>query len=71
MRNDHRFKCEVRYMGLVNAKIVIKNPRKLSLKPIEADALVHSGVVRLFITEHIRIQLELDELKWCVRRTLH
>jgi clan AA aspartic protease len=50
-------------MGLVNAKIALSNPRKPNLAPVEvADALVDSGSVHLCIPEHIRIQLELEEI---------
>ena len=48
-------------MGLVNAKLILKNPRKPRLAPVEADALADSGAVHLCIPEHVRIQLELDE----------
>ena len=48
-------------MGLVNAKILLKNPRKPELEPIELEALVDSGALHLCIAEHIRIQLQLDE----------
>jgi clan AA aspartic protease len=49
-------------MGLVNATVLLKNPRKPELNPIEVDALADSGAVHLCIPEHIRIQLELDEI---------
>ena len=50
-------------MGLVNAKIALRNPRKPDLAPVEvADALVDSGSVHLCIPEHVRIQLELEEI---------
>jgi len=49
-------------MGLVIAKIILKNPSKVDLESIEVDALVDSGAVHLCIPEHIRIQLELDEI---------
>lgn len=49
-------------MGLVSAKIILKNPSKVDLESIEVDALVDSGAVHLCIPEHIRIQLELDEI---------
>ena len=50
-------------MGLVNAKITLLNPRKPDLASIEAaDALVDSGSVHLCIPEHVRIQLELEEI---------
>lgn len=49
-------------MGIANAKVSLKNPRKPELNPIESDALADSGAVHLCIPEHIRIQLELDEI---------
>lgn len=49
-------------MGLVNAKLVLKNPRKPELEPVEVNALVDSGAVHLCIPVHIQIQLELDEI---------
>jgi len=49
-------------MGLVNAKITLKNPREKKLKPIEEIALVDSGAVHLCIPEHIKIQLKLESI---------
>jgi len=50
-------------MGLVNAKIMLRNPRKPDLAPIEvADVLADSGSVHLSIPEHMRIQLDLEEI---------
>lgn len=49
-------------MGLVNAKILLKNPRKPDISAIEIDALVDSGAVHLCIPDHIRIQLQLEEI---------
>ena len=49
-------------MGLVSAKMILKNPSKVGIESIEVDALVDSGAVHLCIPEHIRIQLELDEI---------
>ena len=46
-------------MGLVNAKVLLANPKKPELEPIETEALADSGPVHLCITEHIRIQLQL------------
>ena len=48
-------------MGLVNAKIILKNPRVRNLKPLEVNALVDSGAVHLCIPEHVRLQLKLEE----------
>ncbi|WP_347274164.1 clan AA aspartic protease [Candidatus Kuenenia sp.] len=49
-------------MGLVNTKIILKNPRKPDLTPIEVDALADTGSVHLCIPEHLKIQLELEEI---------
>ena len=46
-------------MGLVIAKIGLKNPREKKLKILEENALVDSGAVHLCIPEHIKIQLKL------------
>ncbi len=49
-------------MGLVKAKIVLRNPRKPDLAPVEVDAFADSGSVHLCIPEHIGIQLGLEEI---------
>lgn len=49
-------------MGLVIAKIILKNPREKNLKPVEVNALADTGSVHLCIPEHIRIQLKLEEI---------
>jgi clan AA aspartic protease len=49
-------------MGLVNAKVLLKNPRKPELQPIEVDALADSGFVHLCIPRHVHIQLGLEEI---------
>lgn len=49
-------------MGLVNAKLVLKNPRRPDLQPVEVDALADSGAVHLCIPAHIQIQLALEEI---------
>lgn len=49
-------------MGLINAKIILKNPGVKKLKPLEVDALVDSGATHLCIPEHIQIQLKLKEI---------
>ena len=53
---------KLKSMGLVNARIVLKNPGKPEVAPIEVEALADSGAVHLCIPEHVRIQLELDEI---------
>ena len=49
-------------MGLVNVKVILKNPREKNLKALEVEALADSGAVHLCIPEHIKIQLKLEEL---------
>lgn len=49
-------------MGLVNANIILRNPRESNIEALEVNALVDSGAVHLCIPEHIKIQLKLDEI---------
>jgi clan AA aspartic protease len=49
-------------MGLVKAKLILKNPRKPDLQPLEVEALADSGAVHLCIPPHVQIQLELEEI---------
>ena len=49
-------------MGLVNALLLLKNPRKPALSPVEVEALADTGAVHLCIPDHVRIQLELEEI---------
>ncbi len=49
-------------MDLVNAKVILTNPRKPDLESVEIDALADTGSVHLCIPEHIQIQLELEEI---------
>lgn len=49
-------------MGLVNAKIILRNPRRPELAPVTVEALADSGSLHLCIPEHVRIQLELEEI---------
>jgi clan AA aspartic protease len=50
-------------MGLVHAKVLLKNPRKPDLQPIEVAALAQSGAVHLCIPAHVQIQLALEEIE--------
>jgi clan AA aspartic protease len=49
-------------MGLVNALVIFKNPRKPELLPIEISVLADTGALHLCIPEHIQLQLQLEEL---------
>ena len=49
-------------MGLANAKIELRNPRRPELEAVEIDALTDTGAVHLCIPPHIQIQLQLEEM---------
>jgi clan AA aspartic protease len=49
-------------MGLIHANLVLKNPRKPELQPIEASALADTGAVYLCIPAHVQVQLGLEEI---------
>jgi clan AA aspartic protease len=49
-------------MGLVRAKVALKNPRRADLQPIEVDALADTGAVHLCIPAHVQLQLGLEEV---------
>ncbi|HEX2650648.1 MAG TPA: hypothetical protein VHN19_12020 [Burkholderiales bacterium] len=48
-------------MGLVTAKLVLKNPRRPRLA-VKAEALADSGAVHLCIPEKVRAQLQLEAI---------
>jgi clan AA aspartic protease len=50
-------------MGLTNAKLIIKNPRKPELQPMEVQALADTGSNFLCIPPHVQFQLELEEIE--------
>jgi clan AA aspartic protease len=50
-------------MGLTRAKVMLKNPRKPDLQPLEVEALADSGAVHLCIPAHVQIQLGLEEVQ--------
>ena len=49
-------------MGLVNAEVSLRNPRRPELAPVTVAALVDSGALHLCLPEHVQIQLELEEI---------
>jgi len=49
-------------MGLVSANIILRNPCLPALTEITVNAMADTGSVHLCIPDHIRIQLELEEL---------
>ena len=48
-------------MGLSYAKLLLKNPRKPDLQPVEVNAMADCGAVHLCIPAHVQLQLELEE----------
>ncbi len=50
-------------MGLVNGKLILRNPRKPELEVIETSALADSGAVNLCIPEHVCFLLQLEVLE--------
>jgi len=50
-------------MGLVRAKIILRNPRNTRLKSLEVDSLVDTGSLHLCVPEHVALQLRLDVLE--------
>jgi clan AA aspartic protease len=49
-------------MGLVNGKLLLKNPRLPDLAPVEVVALADSGALHLCIPDHVQIQLRLEAI---------
>ena len=49
-------------MGLVLAKIILKNPRNATIDPVEVEALVDSGSLHLRIPQHVQMQLKLTAI---------
>lgn len=49
-------------MGLTNARIQLRNPRRPELEAVEMDALADTGAVHMCIPGHMQMQLRLDEV---------
>ena len=49
-------------MPSVDAKLILTNPRKPDLQPVEVEALADSGAVHLCIPPHVQVQLQLEEI---------
>ena len=49
-------------MGLVNGRVLLRNPRLPDLEAVDVMALADSGALHLCIPEHIRIQLKLEAI---------
>lgn len=49
-------------MGLVNANVILQNPRLPNLDSVSVVALADSGALHLRIPEHVQIQLRLETI---------
>jgi clan AA aspartic protease len=49
-------------MGLANAKLILKNPRRPDLQPVEVSALADTGALYLCLPPHVQLQLGLEEV---------
>ncbi len=58
---SNRESNEEQEMGLTNAKIQLRNPRRPELEAVDIDALADTGAVHMCIPLHIQMQLQLDE----------
>jgi clan AA aspartic protease len=50
-------------MGLVNAKVLLSNPRQPELNAVESEALADTGAIHLCIPEHVQHQLMLEPIE--------
>lgn len=50
-------------MGLIMASLTLQNPRHPELEPIQVEALADSGAVHLCVPEHVKVQLNLEEIE--------
>jgi len=49
-------------VGLVNGRLVLKNPRLPDLEPVEVAAFADTGALHLCLPEHVRLQLGLEAI---------
>lgn len=49
-------------MGLIVGKVLLLNPRRPKLAPVEVEVLADSGAVHLCIPAHVQMQLGLEEI---------
>ena len=47
-------------MGLTNAKVQLRNPRRTELGTLEVEALADTGSVHVCIPDHVRMHLQLE-----------
>lgn len=47
-------------MGIARANIILENPKRPDLQPLEVEALADTGSLFLCIPEEVRLQLQLE-----------
>ncbi len=50
-------------MGLIYAMLAVSNPKRADIQAAQVEALADTGSVYLVIPDHIRMQLQLEELE--------
>jgi len=50
-------------MGTINVEVSLSNPQRPELRAVQVHALVDTGAITLCIPEHVKIQLDLQELE--------
>lgn len=50
-------------MGLIKTNVSLSNPKKPKLQSVRTQALVDTSAITLCIPDHVRIQLDLQELE--------
>jgi len=50
-------------MGLSYAMLTLLNPKRTDIESVEAEALADTGANYLIIPEHVRMQLQLEQLE--------
>jgi clan AA aspartic protease len=65
MQKEKHTRCKFweQVMGLTTARLILKNPRKPELQPMEVDALADTGSIFLCIPAHVQYQLHLEEIE--------
>jgi clan AA aspartic protease len=48
-------------MGLIQSMLILSNPKRPEIQPVEVEAIADTGAVYLVIPEIVRAQLQLEE----------
>jgi len=50
-------------VGTISVEVLLSNPQKPNLRSVQVQDLVDTGAITLCIPEHVRIQLDLQQLE--------